>query len=146
MTDVEIGIGKTGRQAYGFENISIVPSRRTRDRADSTRLTSFCFSLSRKLALSRARSSCNCQYWTTACETVMAAVNTTNNPKTRDWRARTIRACVFLTPSSAALLSPIHPSVRRGRGQVKGASFSTETLVRSAVREEEREHTSDQRQ
>jgi IMP dehydrogenase len=32
--DVEIGIGKTGRQAYGFEDISIVPSRRTRDRTD----------------------------------------------------------------------------------------------------------------
>jgi IMP dehydrogenase len=34
MADVEIGIGKTGRRAYGFDDISIVPSRRTRDRAD----------------------------------------------------------------------------------------------------------------
>src|ERR671924_2786 len=34
MADVEIGIGKTGRRAYGFDDISIVPSRRTRDRDD----------------------------------------------------------------------------------------------------------------
>jgi len=34
MADVEIGIGKTGRRAYTFDDISIVPSRRTRDRAD----------------------------------------------------------------------------------------------------------------
>src|SRR5439155_8536046 len=32
--DVEIGSGKSGRRAYGFDDISIVPSRRTRDRAD----------------------------------------------------------------------------------------------------------------
>jgi IMP dehydrogenase len=31
---VEIGIGKDGRRAYGFDDISIVPSRRTRDRAE----------------------------------------------------------------------------------------------------------------
>ena len=34
MADVEIGIGKTGRRAYGFEDIAIVPSRRTRDPED----------------------------------------------------------------------------------------------------------------
>jgi IMP dehydrogenase len=34
MADVEIGIGKTGRRAYGFDEISIVPSRRTRDPED----------------------------------------------------------------------------------------------------------------
>ncbi|GAC1424324.1 MAG: GuaB3 family IMP dehydrogenase-related protein [Actinomycetota bacterium] len=34
MAEVEIGIGKTGRRAYGFDDISIVPSRRTRDRDD----------------------------------------------------------------------------------------------------------------
>lgn len=31
MADVEIGIGKSGRRAYGFDEIAIVPSRRTRD-------------------------------------------------------------------------------------------------------------------
>lgn len=31
MADVEIGIGKSGRRAFGFDDISIVPSRRTRD-------------------------------------------------------------------------------------------------------------------
>jgi IMP dehydrogenase len=31
---VEIGIGKTGRRAYGFDDIAIVPSRRTRDPDD----------------------------------------------------------------------------------------------------------------
>lgn len=31
---VEIGIGKAGRQAYGFDDITIVPTRRTRDRGD----------------------------------------------------------------------------------------------------------------
>src|ERR671936_450129 len=32
--EVEIGRGKKGRQAYGFDEIAIVPSRRTRDAAD----------------------------------------------------------------------------------------------------------------
>lgn len=32
--DVEIGIGKAARQAYGFDDIAIVPSRRTRDPDD----------------------------------------------------------------------------------------------------------------
>jgi len=31
VADVEIGIGKSGRRAYGFDDIAIVPSRRTRD-------------------------------------------------------------------------------------------------------------------
>ena len=34
MAEVEIGIGKAGRQAYGFDDIAIVPSRRTRDPED----------------------------------------------------------------------------------------------------------------
>jgi IMP dehydrogenase len=29
--EIEIGIGKTGRRAYGFDEVAIVPSRRTRD-------------------------------------------------------------------------------------------------------------------
>jgi IMP dehydrogenase len=32
--DIEIGIGKSGRRAYGFDDIAIVPSRRTRDPQD----------------------------------------------------------------------------------------------------------------
>ncbi|HEU5004437.1 MAG TPA: GuaB3 family IMP dehydrogenase-related protein [Actinomycetota bacterium] len=32
--DLEIGIGKTARRAYGFDDIAIVPSRRTRDPDD----------------------------------------------------------------------------------------------------------------
>ena len=32
--EVEIGIGKSGRRAYGFDDIAIVPSRRTRDPED----------------------------------------------------------------------------------------------------------------
>ena len=36
MADVEIGIGKSGRRAYGFDEISIVPSRRTRIPKTST--------------------------------------------------------------------------------------------------------------
>ncbi len=31
VADVQIGMGKTGRRAYGFDDIAIVPSRRTRD-------------------------------------------------------------------------------------------------------------------
>ncbi len=31
MTEIEIGRGKRGRQAYAFDDIAIVPSRRTRD-------------------------------------------------------------------------------------------------------------------
>jgi IMP dehydrogenase len=34
VADVEIGRGKSGRQAYGFDDIAIVPSRRTRDPED----------------------------------------------------------------------------------------------------------------
>ncbi|MCA1722280.1 MAG: GuaB3 family IMP dehydrogenase-related protein [Actinobacteria bacterium] len=34
MPDVEIGIGKSGRQAYALDDIAIVPSRRTRDPED----------------------------------------------------------------------------------------------------------------
>jgi len=32
--EVEIGKGKMGRRAYGFDEITIVPSRRTRDPED----------------------------------------------------------------------------------------------------------------
>ncbi len=32
--EIEIGLGKSGRRAYGFDDISIVPSRRTRDADD----------------------------------------------------------------------------------------------------------------
>ena len=34
MAEVEIGLGKSGRRAYGFDEIAIVPSRRTRDPED----------------------------------------------------------------------------------------------------------------
>ncbi len=34
MADLEIGIGKSGRRAYGFDDIAIAPSRRTRDPED----------------------------------------------------------------------------------------------------------------
>jgi IMP dehydrogenase len=34
VAEVEIGSGKSGRRAYGFDDIAIVPSRRTRDRED----------------------------------------------------------------------------------------------------------------
>jgi len=34
MAEIEIGIGKSGRQAYGFDDVAIVPSRRTRDPED----------------------------------------------------------------------------------------------------------------
>src|SRR5947209_4481768 len=34
MAELEIGLGEAGRQAYGFDDIAIVPSRRTRDPED----------------------------------------------------------------------------------------------------------------
>ncbi|HJM99907.1 MAG TPA: IMP dehydrogenase, partial [Acidimicrobiales bacterium] len=34
MAEVEVGLGKSGRKAYGFDDIAIVPSRRTRDPED----------------------------------------------------------------------------------------------------------------
>jgi len=46
--EIEIGIGKSGRQAYGFDDIAIVPSRRTRDPDDvdiSWQLDAFKFAL-----------------------------------------------------------------------------------------------------
>src|SRR3954454_836682 len=46
--EVEIGIGKSGRRAYGFDDIAIVPSRRTRDPEDvdiSWELDAFNFEL-----------------------------------------------------------------------------------------------------
>ena len=48
MAEVELGIGKTARRAYGFDEISIVPSRRTRDRDDvdiSWQIDAFTFEL-----------------------------------------------------------------------------------------------------
>ena len=46
--EIEIGIGKSGRQAFGFDDIAIVPSRRTRDPDDvdiSWQLDAFRFEL-----------------------------------------------------------------------------------------------------
>ena len=46
--EIEIGIGKSGRRAYGFDDIAIVPSRRTRDPEDvdiSWELDAFKFEL-----------------------------------------------------------------------------------------------------
>lgn len=46
--EIDIGIGKSGRQAYGFDDIAIVPSRRTRDPDDvdiSWQLDAFRFEL-----------------------------------------------------------------------------------------------------
>jgi len=34
VAEIEIGVYKSGRQAYGFDDIAIVPSRRTRDPED----------------------------------------------------------------------------------------------------------------
>ncbi|MCP4250435.1 MAG: GuaB3 family IMP dehydrogenase-related protein, partial [bacterium] len=34
MAEIDLGIGKSGRRAYGFDDIAIVPSRRTRDPED----------------------------------------------------------------------------------------------------------------
>jgi IMP dehydrogenase len=48
VAEVEIGIYKSGRQAYGFDDIAIVPSRRTRDPEDvdiSWQLDAFTFEL-----------------------------------------------------------------------------------------------------
>src|SRR5436853_7650853 len=48
MAEVEIGYGKSGRRAYGFDDIAIVPSRRTRDPEDvdiSWQIESFTFDL-----------------------------------------------------------------------------------------------------
>jgi IMP dehydrogenase len=46
--EIDIGIGKSGRQAFGFDDIAIVPSRRTRDPDDvdiSWKLDAFKFKL-----------------------------------------------------------------------------------------------------
>ncbi len=46
--EIDIGIGKSGRQAYGFDDIAIVPSRRTRDPEDVTtswQIDAFTFDL-----------------------------------------------------------------------------------------------------
>jgi IMP dehydrogenase len=48
VAEVEIGLGKSGRQAYGFDDIAIVPSRRTRDPEDvdiSWEIDAFTFDL-----------------------------------------------------------------------------------------------------
>jgi IMP dehydrogenase len=48
VAEVEIGRGKTGRRAYGFDDIAIVPSRRTRDPEDvdiSWELDAYTFGL-----------------------------------------------------------------------------------------------------
>ncbi|MEA2498944.1 MAG: dehydrogenase [Actinomycetota bacterium] len=46
--EIEIGIGKSGRRAYGFDDVAIVPSRRTRDPDDvdiSWEIDAFTFDL-----------------------------------------------------------------------------------------------------
>jgi len=46
--EIEIGIAKSGRRAYGFDDIAIVPSRRTRDPEDvdlSWEMDAFTFGL-----------------------------------------------------------------------------------------------------
>ena len=46
--DIDIGIGKSGRRAWGFDDIAIVPSRRTRDTDDidiSWEIDAFTFAL-----------------------------------------------------------------------------------------------------
>lgn len=46
--DIEIGIAKSGRRAWGFDDIAIVPSRRTRDPEDvdlSWEIDGFTFQL-----------------------------------------------------------------------------------------------------
>ena len=46
--EIDIGIGKSGRQAYGLDDVAIVPSRRTRDPEDvdiSWQLDAFKFDL-----------------------------------------------------------------------------------------------------
>jgi len=48
VAEVEIGRGKSGRRAYGFDDIAIVPSRRTRDPEDvdiSWEIDAFTFEL-----------------------------------------------------------------------------------------------------
>ena len=48
MAEVEIGLGKSGRRAYGLDDIAIVPSRRTRDPEDvdiSWEVDAFSFDL-----------------------------------------------------------------------------------------------------
>ena len=48
MAEVEIGRGKSGRRAYGFDDLAIVPSRRTRDPEDvdiSWEIDAFTFDL-----------------------------------------------------------------------------------------------------
>lgn len=48
MAEVDIGLGKSGRRAYGFDEIAIVPSRRTRDPQDvdvSWEIDAFTFEL-----------------------------------------------------------------------------------------------------
>ena len=34
MADIEIGIGKSGRRGFSLDEVTIVPSRRTRDREE----------------------------------------------------------------------------------------------------------------
>ena len=48
MAEIEIGLGKSGRRAYGFDDVAIVPSRRTRDPEDvdiSWEIDAFTFDL-----------------------------------------------------------------------------------------------------
>jgi IMP dehydrogenase len=48
VAEVDIGLGKSGRRAYGFDDIAIVPSRRTRDPEDvdiSWEIDAFTFPL-----------------------------------------------------------------------------------------------------
>src|SRR6478752_4331456 len=48
MAEIEIGMGKSGRRAYGLDDVALVPSRRTRDPEDidlSWEIDAFTFDL-----------------------------------------------------------------------------------------------------
>ena len=100
MADVEIGIGKSGRRAYGFDEISIVPSRRTRDPEDvdvSWEIDAFRFERADHGVAGRQRR--------------VAGHRRAARASSAPWACCTSRASGPATPTPSRMLEP--PSPRR---------------------------------
>ena len=125
--EVEIGIGKSGRRAYGFDDIAIVPSRRTRDPEDvdiSWELDAFRFELPvigaamDGVAVARASRS----RWATSAASA-ASTSKASGPATR-----TPRRCSRRSPSCRPRRPPA--GCRRST-----PSRSSEELIGQRIRE-----------
>ena len=111
--EVEIGRGKKARRAYGFDDVAIVPSRRTRD-PDDVDIT---------WTLGPTGSSCRCSppRWTASCRRDGRASSASSAAS----RSSTSRASgpATRTPTPSSSASP-RSTARRRRGRCRRSTWS----------------------